>query len=171
MKKLSIILLMLVSVSMLYARETRMTSKEAKAARKAQLVEKTQALVKSGTWQFDATQMLPTSGRSRTLTSSYRVIVKESNVDSYLPYFGRAYRAEYGSTDSPLSFRGEITDLSSEDWKKGGWVISFRTENKNDRLEYTFHIGKTGSATLKVNSTNRQQISFYGDITEAESAR
>ena len=171
MKKLSIILLMLVSVSMLYAQETRMTRKEAKAARKAQLVEKTQALVKSGTWQFDATQMLPTSGRSRTLTSSYRVIVKESEIDSYLPYFGRAYRAEYGSTDSPLSFKAEMSDLRMEDWKEGGWVISFKTENKNDILEYTFHIGKTGSATLKVNSTNRQQISFYGDITEAESAR
>jgi len=171
MKKLSIILLMLVSVSMLYAQETRMSRKERKAAQKAQLVEKTKALVNSGTWQFDATRMLPSSGRSRTLTSSYRVIVKESEIDSYLPYFGRAYRAEYGSTDSPMSFRGEISDLRVEDWKKGGWVISFKTDNKSDRLEYTFHIGETGSATLKVNSTNRQQISYYGDLTEIESRK
>jgi hypothetical protein len=168
MKKLSIILLMLVSASMLYGQETRMTRKEAKAAQKAQLAEKTKALVNSGTWQFDATQMLPTSGRSRTLTSSYRVIVKDSEIDSYLPYFGRAYRAEYGSTDSPMSFKGEIQDLTVEDWEKGGWVISFKTENKNDRLEYTFHIGETGSATLMVNSTNRQQISYYGDLVEIE---
>ena len=171
MKKLSIILLMLVSVSMLHAQETRMTRKEAKAAQKAQLVEKTQALVNAGTWQFDATQMLPVSGRSRTLTSSYRVIVTESEIDSYLPYFGRAYRAEYGSTDSPLSFKGEISDLRVEKWKEGGWVISFKTENKNDRLEYTFHIGETGSATLKVNSSNRQQISFYGDLTDTDRER
>lgn len=171
MKRLAVILLMMVSVSMLYAQETRMTRKETKAAQKAQLIEKTQALVKSGTWQFDATQMLPTSGRSRTLTSSYRVIVKESEVDSYLPYFGRAYRAEYGSTDSPLSFKGEILDLRVEEWEKEGWVISFKTENKSDRLEYTFHIGKTGSATLKVNSTNRQQISYNGDLTESGSER
>jgi hypothetical protein len=115
--------------------------------------------------------MLPISGRSRTLTSSYRVIVKESEIDSYLPYFGRAYRAEYGSTDSPLSFKGEISDLRVEDWDKGGWMISFKTENKNDRLEYTFHIGETGSTTLKVNSVNRQQISFYGDLAEIESIK
>jgi hypothetical protein len=48
---------------------------------------------------------------------------------------------------------------------------SFKTENKNDRLEYTFHIGETGSATLKVNSTNRQQISYYGDLVEIERGR
>lgn len=171
MKKLSVILLILVSVSMLHAQETRMTRKEAQAARKAQLIEKTKALVNSGTWQFDATQMLPTSGRSRTLTSSYRVIVKESEVDSYLPYFGRAYRAEYGSTASPLSFKGQIHDLKVGDWKRGGWVISFKTENKNDRLDFTFHIGETGSATLKVNSTNRQQISYYGDLAETDRDR
>ncbi|MBN2882308.1 MAG: DUF4251 domain-containing protein [Clostridia bacterium] len=38
-------------------------------------------------------------------------------------------------------------------------------------MDFTFHIGKTGSATLKVNSTNRQQISFYGDLTETDRER
>jgi len=171
MKKLSIILLMMVSTSMIYAQETPLTRKERKAAQNTQLVEKNKALVHSGAWQFDATQMIPSSGRSRTLTSSYRVIINNSGIDSYLPFYGRAYRVEYGSTDSPLSFKGEISDLRVEDWEKGGWVISFKTESKNDRLEYTFHIGETGSATLNVNSTNRQQISFYGDLTETDGER
>ncbi|MFN2337257.1 MAG: DUF4251 domain-containing protein, partial [Bacteroidales bacterium] len=118
-----------------------------------------------------ATQMLPSSGRSRNLTSSYRVIVKESEVDSYLPYFGRAYRAEYGSTASPLSFRGKISDLRVENREKGGWVISFKTENKNDRLDFTFHITETGSSTLRVNSTNRQFISYHGDLSEPDSRK
>lgn len=165
MKKLSIIVLILVSASMLYAQESRMTRKERKAAQKAQLIEKTQALVNSGTWQFDATQMLPSSGRSKILSPTYRVIVNNGEIDSYLPYFGRAYRVEYGSTDSPMSFKGEIRDLRVENWKKGGWVISFKTENKSDRLDFTFYIGETGSATLKVNSTNRQHISYNGDLS------
>ncbi len=168
MKKLSIIVVILISTTMLYAQDTEMTRKEAKAAQKLLLIEKTKDLVNSGAWQFDAKQMLPLSGRSRSLNSTYRVIVKNSEIDSYLPYFGRAYRAEYGSTDSPMSFRGVIIDLRVENWDKGGWIISFKTENKSDSLDYTFHIGETGSVTLKVNSTNRQPISYYGDLAEVD---
>lgn len=171
MKKQSVFILMLVSVSMIYAQESQETRQEKKEAREAELIQRTNNLVKSGEWQFDATFMTPASGRGRSLTSPYRVIVKNGQADSYLPYFGRAYKAEYGNTSSPLSFRGEISDLSVKDWKKGGWVISFTTVNGSDRLDYTFHIAETGSATLMVNSTNRQPISFSGDLTEIESRK
>lgn len=159
---------MLASVTMVFAQDSPMTRKEKKEFRKAELIEKTKAIVKSGEWQFNATHMVPLSGRGRSLTSLYRVVVKEDVIDSYLPYFGRAYKAEYGSSNSPLSFRGEISDLNVKDWKKGGWVISFTTVNGNDRLDYSFHIGETGSATLMVNSTNRQSISFNGDLGAVE---
>lgn len=168
MKKVALILVLMVSAGMVYAQESSLTRKEKKEARKAELIEKTNALIKSGEWQFVATHMTPASGRGRSLTSFYRVVVKTSEIDSYLPYFGRAYRAEFGTTGSPLSFRGEISDLSVNDWKKGGRIVSFTTVNGSDRLDYTFHIAETGSATLLVNSTNRQSISFNGDIKEIE---
>jgi len=169
MKKLLIIILIVASTGVLSAQDKQMTRTERKAAEKVQLIEKNKALVNSGSWQFDATQMFPSSGRSRTLTPSYRVIVNKGEIDSYLPYFGRAYSVEYGSSQSPMSFRGEVSDLKVEDWKKGGWIISFKTENKNDMMEFIFYIGETGSVTLKVNSTNRQPISFYGDLSEPDS--
>lgn len=168
MKKLLIILVMLFSVSILSAQETQMTHKEKKASKKAELIEKTKSLVEAGAWQFDATRMLPSSGRARTLTTSYRVVVKDSLVDSYLPYFGRAYSAEYGSSESPMSFKGEISDIKVEESKKGGWMVTFKTTNKNDRLDLTFFISETGSVNLTVNSTNRQAISYYGDLSEID---
>lgn len=171
MKKLTVIILMLAGVSMIYAQDNQMTRKEKKEAREAERIVMTKALVTSGEWQFDATHMTPLSGRGRSLTSPYRVKVKNDEIDSSLPYFGRAYRAEYGNTSSPLSFRGKISDLTVGDWKKGGWIISFTTVNGNDRLDYTFHVTETGSATLMVNSTNRQPISFNGDLTETESRK
>ena len=76
MKKLSIILLMLVSVSMLHAQETRMTRKEARAAQKAQLVEKTQALVNAGTWQFDALEEKTLYTISSRQTAAIRNLIR-----------------------------------------------------------------------------------------------
>ncbi len=169
MKKTLLFIVMLVLGSSIFAQETRLTGKERRAAQKAEQLEKSRNLIESGAWQFNANMMLPTSGRSRSLTSSYRVVVNNHEVNSYLPYFGRAYRADFGSTNSPLSFKGEILDLKVNVWKKGGWILSFTTSNKNDRIEFTFYISETGSASLTINSTDRQPISFNGDLAEIES--
>ena len=159
---------MLFSVSTMFSQETPLTRKEKKAALKAEQIDKTRALVKSGEWQFDANHMLPSSGRSRALTSSYRVIIKDDNLDCYLPFFGRAYRADYGGMSSPMSFEGKISNLQVGNWKKGGWIITFKTSNKSDSMDFTFYISETGSANLSVNSTDRQAISYNGDLVKIE---
>ncbi|MDZ7633511.1 MAG: DUF4251 domain-containing protein [Bacteroidales bacterium] len=171
MKKLMIITVILLSAAMVSGQETGMTGKEKKAAKKAAQIEKTKVLVEAGAWQFDASRMTPMSGRGQELTSSYRVVVDSMRIDCYLPYFGRAYNVSHGSSDSPMSFKGEITDFKKEESKKGGWIISFKSRNKNDNLDFTFQISETGSVNLSVNSTNRQPISYYGNLTEIENRK
>ncbi|WP_167618833.1 DUF4251 domain-containing protein [Maribellus sediminis] len=166
MRHILIVSLFLVASVLVQAQETKMSRKEKKAAQKAEMIEKTKTLIEAEAWQFSATQMLPAKGRSRSLTTSYSVILKDKKVDSYLPYFGEAYQADYGSTDSPLQFISDITEYSIEDWKKGGWIIKFRAKNKNDVINFTFTISETGSSSLNVISTNRQSISYYGDLEE-----
>lgn len=166
MKKLVILSIILVTATVVFAQEPG--RKEKKAAQKAEQIEKTKELVKSDSWQFDAHQMLPTSGKSRILTTSYNIVIKEGQLDSYLPYFGRAYRADYGSTESPLIFENEISDYMTKPGKKNGWTITFTATNKGDVLNYTLYVSESGSATLSVTSTNRQPISFNGNLTEIE---
>lgn len=166
MKKLIILLIILSSASVLFAQE--MTRKEKKAAQKAEQTEKTKSLVETNAWQFDAHQMLPTSGKSKMLTTAYNIVVEEGQLNSYLPYFGRAYRAEYGSTESPLIFKSEIRDYEIKPGKKNGWTITFTTSNKSDRLNYAVYVSEGGSATLSITSTDRQPISFHGELTEIE---
>lgn len=158
--------MLLVFANTLFAQE--MTRKEKKAAQKAEQAAKTKTLVESNAWQFDATQMIPTTGKSRTLTTSYNIVVNDKQLKSYLPYFGRAYRADYGSSDSPLIFDSEISEYKVEPGKKNGWTITFSTTNKNDRLDYTVYVTESGSATLSINSTDRQPITFHGDLVEIE---
>jgi len=167
MKNLLILALIVVSANISFAQET-MTRKEKKEAQKAEQVKKTKSLIESNTWQFDANQAIPTSGKNRILTTPYNIVVKDGELNSYLPYFGRAYRADYGSTESPLVFKGEIRDYKVEPGKKNGWNITFETKKKDDVLDYSLYVTESGSSTLTVNSSNRQSISFYGNLVKIE---
>lgn len=166
MKNLAVVLALMFSILVVNAQDSdkKKSRKEKRAEREAQLVKQTKEVIEAKAWQFDANQVLPAKGRSQSLTTSYSVTVKDDKVDSYLPYFGRAYNPSYGSTSSPMIFEGPIENYTVEDAKKGGYTIKFSTRNENDRLDYTFNIASNGSATLSVNSTNRQHISYYGDI-------
>lgn len=164
MKNLVLIAILMLSVVATNAQEEKKSRKEKKAEREAKLVEQTKKLVAANAWHFDATNMLPSKGRSRSLTTSYSVVLKDDKVDSYLPYMGVAYSASYGGTDSPMIFEAPIEKYSVEDGKKGGYIIKFTAKNKNDVINYIFNVSSNGSTSLSVNSTNRQHISYHGDL-------
>lgn len=165
MKQLVIISILIFTVTAANAQKNKKKSrKERKAEHEAMLVEQTQRLIDEKTWEFDATQMLPQQGRSKTLTSEYSVILKNNHADSHLPYFGRAYSADYGSSDSPLSFKAPANEYSMTRDKKGGYTIKFSAKNKSDKINFTFKVSGNGSTSLSITSTNRQGITYYGDL-------
>ena len=67
-----------------------------------------------------------------------------------------------------MIFDAPIEDYSVSDAKKGGYTIKFRAKNKNDIIEYTFNVSSNGSASLSVNSTKRQHISYHGKLVPIE---
>lgn len=164
MKNLVLIAILMLSVVALNAQEQKKSKKEKRAEREAKSVEQTKKIIAAKAWQFDATIMLPSKGNSRSLTTSYNVVLKDGNVDSYLPYMGVAHSASYGGTDSPMIFEAPIEKYSVEDGKKGGYIIKFTAKNKNDIINYTFNVSSNGSTSLSVNSSNRQHISYRGDL-------
>ena len=168
MKHLILIVLILGASFVLQAQEKELTRKEKKAKIEAEKKEKVKQLISDKTWRFNADRMLPSNGPSKTLVTDYRVDLLSDKIESYLPFFGRAYKAEYGSTNSPLDFKGEIDSYNIQDWKKGGWIVNFNVKNKSDFMQFTFTIASSGSATLSVNSTDRAHISYQGEITEIE---
>ncbi|MEN8115903.1 MAG: DUF4251 domain-containing protein [Bacteroidota bacterium] len=168
MKNLLIITVLVFSVLTLNAQETKKTRKQKKAEKEAKLIEQTKKLIEANAWEFDATQMLPAQGRSKSLTTDYNVILKDNNVNSYLPYFGRAYSASYGSSESPMIFEAPIEDYSVKDGKKGSYIVKFSAMNKGDKVEFTFNVSVTGFTSLNIISTNRQHISYHGELVEIE---
>ena len=140
------------------------SKKEKKAEHKAMLEKQTRKLVDSKTFQFCVSQMLPANGSVRVLTTDYNVVLQNDTVNSYLPYFGRAYFVQYGSGESPMTFKTPITDYFAQTDKRDGYLIRFSAKNKSDKINFTFKISTNGSSTLSVTSTNRQSISYYGKL-------
>lgn len=169
MKNSLLIALFMVSVVSVNANEKKEARKEKKAEKEAKAVEQTRNLVEEQTWYFDATQMLPSRGQSRSIME-YSVIIKEGTLYSYLPYQGRAYSGGFGATDSPLIFEAPIEEYSVSEGKKGSYLIKIKVKNKNETVDYTFNVSPKGSASVSVQSTNRTHISFNGNLIPVPSA-
>lgn len=164
MKNIGVIVFLIICTFTVNAQSKKEIRKQEKAEKETALIEQTKQLVDSKTWKVDVNQMLPSQGQSRTLTTSYHVVLQDGKVDSYLPYMGRAHTAEYGGTDSPMIFNADIDNYSIEDGKKDSYIIEFNAKNKNDLLNFTFNVSTNGSVSISVNSSNRQHISYNGNL-------
>lgn len=138
-------------------------SAQTKKEKKEQKKEAVKKLIVSENYKIDVRTALPMRGRSIPLTSLYSLEIRNDSVISYLPYFGRAYSIPYGGGDG-LNFRAPLKEYSMEMDKKGNAVIKFTARNPEDRYEYRAKVYSDGSASIDVNMTNRQSISFQGDL-------
>lgn len=110
---------------------------------------------------------IPASGRSRMLTSPYSLTIDSGRVNSYMPYFGRAYSVPYGGGEG-LIFEGEADDYSLGYGRNGEATISFTVRTKEDSYRFNLDIFPNGSSSVSVNPNNKQPISFTGKATPLE---
>jgi hypothetical protein len=157
MKIYAILTGIFLSIIMTGCSSTKSLTKEEKAARQAALHE----AIENREFTVDVDRMLPMSGRSQALTSSYSLEIKGDRVRSYLPYYGRAYSIPYGGGDG-LNFESEITGYQSSFDAKGQAVVEFETKTKEDLYRFRLEIFPGGQTSIHVTSVNRQAISFRG---------
>lgn len=165
MKSLSLILLLvMLSSGNAFSQTSDNLSRKERRIQKEQ-IRKTEVKnqLENKNFIFEATHANPLSGNTLYLTSSYDVHVKADSVFSYLPFFGVAYHVDYGGRNSAFEFNLPIEDYQFEVSEKG-YVIKFKAKNKLDLVEFHFTISELGYSTLQINSTHRQNISYYGEI-------
>lgn len=122
-------------------------------------------LVEGKNFIFKAQFMNPQAGRSVNLTSEYDVSVSTSKVVSYLPYFGRAYSVPINS-EGGIKFTSTQYDYTTKQ-KKNKWEVRIKPRDVSEVQDLYLTIFENGNASLRVNSTNRQNISFDGYIIES----
>lgn len=120
-------------------------------------------------FKFNANHAQPLSYRSISLTSSYYVTVTSDTVKSYLPYFGRAYRAPMISSEGGIMFESTNFEHKVKKGKKDGeWFVTIKTKDTSRPFTLNFHLWDNAAAHLHVSHQDRQSISFQGYIEEKE---
>jgi hypothetical protein len=122
-------------------------------------------IVTEQNFTFKAQTVMPTTGRTRQLTSNYDFTVAKDSVSSWLPYFGRAFQAPLDPSKGGIQFTSTDFDYSTGQ-RNDGWEITIKPKDTRDVQQVFLTVFKNGTATLRVSSISRQPISFGGFITE-----
>lgn len=130
---------------------------------KEQLSTEVKEMIDGKQFTIDVNRALPMGGNSVNLTSSYSFELKGDSAISYLPYYGRAYSVPYGGGDG-LRFEKPIAEYECSYDKKGVANIKFVTRTDDDRYRFSIQIYPGGSAYINVSPTNKQSISFLGEL-------
>jgi len=115
-------------------------------------------------YTFDARSANPQGGRNVQLSLGYYSLkVSKDTIESYLPYYGRAYVAPMSPDEGGIKFVSTDFDYQIKE-KKSGWEVRIITNDTPRKFDLRLDIGKGGYGTLSVQDNNRQTISFYGAI-------
>ncbi|WP_423126297.1 DUF4251 domain-containing protein [Gaoshiqia sp. Z1-71] len=156
-----ILLLMIVLAGTSCCQAQKLSAKE----RRIQKEQEIKTLIESRKFSFEAQSALPLSMRKIDLTSRYNLTIDSTWIEAWLPFFGRAYQADYGSTDGGIKFREQAKSLQvrfSE--KKKLYLIDMEVKTEKDNYKIQISAGLGGYANVNVVSNNRQSIGFYGTI-------
>lgn len=110
-----------------------------------------------------------TGGGSINLAgSNYDLTVTPDSLVSYLPYFGRSYDPKIGglTDDNGIKFKSKKFKYKATARKKGGWSITMDPKDIKDSYNLGLLVTESGYATLTVNSSTQQSISFNGYLEE-----
>ena len=132
-------------------------------------VEKSAAtLVESRQFVFKAESVSPPRGRFTQLTSTYDLVVAGDSVTAFLPYFGRAYTAPINPSEGGIKFSSNNVEYKATPRRKNGWEIEIRPKDAQDVQVLYLTVFANKRASLRVNSTNRESISYNGYISWVE---
>lgn len=142
------------------------TAQVAADQKKQEYLAKLKTLVETRQYRVNAQSATTMKGRTIQLSYGYNLKINQDSLHVDLPYYGRAYNANYGSSDNGIKFKSTDFTYSADSAKKGGWEVTIKP-NKETRVNNIYiSITPSGYCTIRLNSTDREPISYYGTITD-----
>jgi hypothetical protein len=126
-------------------------------------------LINSKNFTFIAERVNPFRGASRNLTSLYDVEIKRDTLICYLPFFGRAYQAPIDPSKGGINFKSTNFSYNITEKSRDEWDIYIEPKDNSDVQTMIFTLFGNGNATLNIQNTHRDPISFYGRIEKNKS--
>ena len=144
------------------------TKKELKEEKKIEKQKQVEAMVNDTNFVFVARTALPTGMRSVNLTTNQNYVKYQPDlIDSYMPFFGKAYSGIGYGADTGLKFQGKPEEFKVEKTKKA-FQIDAVVKGTTDNFKLSLSVGFEGSASLTITSNNRSTISYQGEISAPE---
>ena len=119
--------------------------------------------IETKNYVFKAQTASPQRGGFRQLTSEYDFVVRPDTLVSYLPYYGRSFSAPVNTTDAGLQFTSMNFEYSvKKNKKKNRWDITVKPKDVSRIRDLNLTVFDNGRASLRVNSNDREAITFDG---------
>jgi hypothetical protein len=123
----------------------------------------------SKTFVFKPQSAWPLQGTVIQLNPGFDMKVLTDSINTYLPYYGRSYQANYAGTGGGgINFTSTKFEYKLKEKSKGGWELVIKPVDAKDVNQLIYSISANGYATLQVTSNNRQAISYYGVIEKTK---
>ena len=126
---------------------------------------KLKTLIELKQYRFHAYTATSMKGRTIQLTSEYFLKLNKDSLLVDLPYYGRAYSADYAGTNMGVQFTSTRFSYNSDTTKKGSWEITIEPKNETKASKIYISVGSGGYCSLRITSNFREAISYYGMIT------
>ena len=140
-------------------------TRQRRTENKALLAQTIRQQVDERQYEIIVRQAFPLGGTPIMLTTPYSLTIVGDSINSYLPYFGRAWNVPYGGGKG-LNFAGHIREYHSSWVSEQQTRIVIIVENDEDTYQYDVDIFLNGAAYINVSSRNRQTIGFSGEMNE-----
>lgn len=141
------------------------TRTQRKVEKRAQRMAEVQALIHQRTFEFTARNAMPQSGQTINLTTHTNYVrFFPDRIESWMPFFGRAYHVPYGGAGG-IKFEGEPENYTIQELKRNkGYRLSAEVSTVDDHYQIHLDIAPSGFATLAITSNQRSYISYFGSI-------
>jgi len=122
------------------------------------------AAIDSQQYVFVAERANPMRGISRPISGGYDLTITKDKIIAFLPYYGVATQAPIDATDGGIKFTSLSFAYKITPRKKGGWDVAVDVKDVQNVTSLKLTFFDNGSATLDVNSSMRDPISFTGYV-------
>lgn len=122
------------------------------------------AFLEKGDWIFDLERVTGPTVPSSFNAYGYTVKVSEGQLTCHLPFFGRAYRADYAGKN-PMDFTAPIEVYSTEPGRKDGVEVYIEAVNEQrNRVRFTCNVFPSGTMYIIMMSSDTESISYIGRL-------
>lgn len=169
MKKVLLLCLMITLGGTLANAQNKADRKGSKREKAAAAYGEVKGLIDSGQYHFTADWSNPLGSPRINLQQNINHLKMDGGqADIFLPYFGVARSGGYG-IDPGIVFNGEVSEYTAvHNDKKMRTTVKFTGRNKTEVFNFVLKVYSNGDATVHVNSSYRNSISYNGVLFALE---